>query len=565
MNNKTFKKNKKQEFKHIITTNFGIGIFDYEWLINRLEIFKLTTLTSLSNQSCMNFSWYIFIHEKLPNSIFYLLEESLKRYPDVDAHIIRVPAYDKVHLSVEKIKNELNVDFLISSRIDDDDFVYIDAVRTIQEKALQRAKDYALIAFVTGADYLPIDDVAVPRNSESIALMLSMVATRNINNKFLSINEFAHHLVVKTLEQRGLDCEYIGIEDEQPLYLYVKHPLSDSFYAGARARMIQSPHKFTLTDEHLVRFGISGSEKEKLSTIANSVPNGMPYKYLEQLNNIRKKILSEDAVTSKDAKFLYSKLSQKATKSRPWSIEKRKIRIAILGSCVSRDLFEICPELQEKFEICFYNTRSSLISYVSSPCADANFKNLGNKFEEVRATYDVEKSHWEELKRSCPDMIMLDFIDERIGSINHNGTWITASGPIVKSFERKNLALDIIRPWSDRMNNLRPWALNTFMEKVLSITDNIVVHKAAWSEKMILDKSKLTEVDSKWEKLTELNNSILNSLFDLIDNNFPMVEKIGGLEIGMHAGGEHLWEFSPFHYDKSYYKSLAKQLIFRAF
>ncbi|MFM5063650.1 DUF6270 domain-containing protein [Aeromonas caviae] len=553
---------KKKQFKHIITTNFGIGIFDYEWLINRLEIFKLTTLASLTNQSCTNFSWYIFVHENLPESIFHLLDECLKKHPHIDSSIVKVPAYDKVHIAVNNIKNELDVDFLISSRIDDDDLVYTDAVNDIQHKAVKRSKSYALIALVTGADYLPIDNIAVSRNSESIALMLTLVSIKN--ERFLSVNEFAHHLILNTLKERGIDCEYIGIEGHSPLYLYVKHPLSDSFYAGARARIIQSPQKFSPSDSLLHHFGISPDDKNKLCSITKSVPNGMPYKYLEQLNKLRIATHSQNENQSKDAKYLYSKMSKKATKLRAWADGDRKIRIAILGSCVSRDLFEICPELKERFEICFYNARSSIISYVSPPCIDAAIFNLGDKFESVRATYDVEKSHWDELKRSCPDMIMLDFIDERIGSISHNGTWITASGPIVKFLERKNIAFDITRPWSNAMTRLRPWALNTFMDKVLSITDNVIIHKASWSEKMLSDSRETIEIDAKWGKLTELNNGILTSIFSLIENGFPMVDIIGGSETGMYAGGDHLWDFSPFHYDKTYYKSLSKQLLFRA-
>ncbi|MGL5490433.1 MAG: DUF6270 domain-containing protein [Shewanella sp.] len=551
-------------FQHIVTTNFGIGIFDYEWLINRLEIFKLTTLTSLSNQSCTNFVWYVFVHRDIPESILGLLEECLKQKNNISSYIVKVPAYDMVHIAVNKIKNEIDADFLISSRIDDDDLVYENAVYDIQKEALKRKKEHAIIALVTGADYLPIDDIAIPRNSESIALMLSLVSVKQ-DNKILSINEFAHHLVVSTLANRGIDCEYIGIERTEPLYLYVKHPLSDSFYAGARARIINSPQKYSLNHDQFKRFGVDNKTREKLKSICSAVPHGMPYKYLEQLNSIRKKTLDKESKESNNAKFLYRKLSHKATKSRPWLAEKRKIRLAILGSNVSRDLFDVCPEINDTFEICFFNARTSLLSYVSPPCFNSKLKTPNKTFEDLCATLDINKRYWDELENSCPDMILIDFIDERIGSVRHDCTWITASGPIIKSFERENLDVEVIRPWSSIINHLRPWALKMFMNKILSITDNVVLHQASWSEKMLSDDGNKIDVDEKWHKLIELNNLILKKLFTLVDDNFPMVEKIGGIDIGMYAGGNHLWEFTPFNYDKSYYKSISKQLLYRAF
>jgi len=554
---------KKSDFKHVVFTNFGVGIFDVNWLAYRLELFKLTTLKSLSSQTNKNFDWYIFVHKDMPKVILNLLGESLHGI-GVRVFLTPVESYDLIQGEITNIKSKISSEFLISSRIDDDDLVYVDAVRDIQRKFTAKEKDFSLISLNNGADYLPEDNVAVKRDSESIAIMLSLISIRLENGGYHSINEFAHHMVIDTLAKFKIDCEYCPIESDKPLYFYIKHPLSDSFYAGARARMLRSSSKFEPKESDFKRFGVNIDIVNSLRDIAVFMPNGMPYKYLQKLNELRKSGKVGDDLASKISLFNLKKMSSVATRDRPWLKSRGKIRLAILGSCVSRDLFEAIPELKDRFDICFYNARSNLLSYVSPPVVCGGLKLPSDTFEERRANYDVSKSHWKELKASNPDIIMVDFIDERIGCIGYDGTWVSASGPIVKSLERSGKEFEIARPWSEHIVKLREWAVHEFMQKLTSISDNIIVHKASWAKDKVFE-GKVIPVEDKWKTLTDLNNNILDGIFRIVEDNYPMVDFIGGSEIGMLSGGSHFWEYSPFHYDVSYYKSLSSQLNFRIY
>ncbi|WP_241152850.1 DUF6270 domain-containing protein, partial [Pseudomonas viridiflava] len=89
--------------------------------------------------------------------------------------------------------------------------------------------------------------------------------------------------------------------------------------------------------------------------------------------------------------------------------------------------------------------------------------------EDKRAAYDLAKNHWADLETSRPDIILIDFIDERIGLIQHHGSIFSASGPVIKAFERAGIEYEIKRPWRREVKALREWALPAFLEKASSI------------------------------------------------------------------------------------------------
>ena len=90
----------------------------------------------------------------------------------------------------------------------------------------------------------------------------------------------------------------------------------------------------------------------------------------------------------------------------------RKIRLLILGSCVSRDIFEFCDA--SDFEIVEYFARTGLASLNGAPAIDqVALDQIISPFQRRVVSYDMDKSFWTKLESLSFDLLLLDFIDDR--------------------------------------------------------------------------------------------------------------------------------------------------------
>lgn len=564
------------EIKHFVFTNFGVGIKDFEWIAYRMELLLNITAKSLSNQVRDNFCWYIFLDKDIP----YIHKRKLLDFSfnskRIKINICEVDSYYSIKDEIKKIiSNNCNVnDFILTSRIDDDDalninafdFIYKNALKCVEEK-----KELALISLTSGYEWLPVEQKFRGVSYESLALGLTLLSKPN--NRVYSITQLAHHKAFETLNKVEENAVYIPLDLNGGGYLYTKHQLSDSYYFGSRARILQDVNSFSIDTIELQNFGLKLEDFNEVKSIFSKAPIGMPHKYLAklaELNNIYKKEKEEGGDGEGKQSVLDSLESRiewfrnNATRKNPLA-RNSKVRIAIVGSSVSRDLFNHRPELLENFEIVSYISRQSILGYVSTPCMDAKIKNRieSSNFEGKRALWDVEKSHWKILESSRPDIILIDFIDERIGSVFHDGTVLTPSGPIVKAFERANLDFEILRPWNEKISTLRGWAVREFLLRCYSICSNIILHQASWAKEFYDSEGGVGKFeDTKFKTLVGLHSNVLSDLFLKAEGVDIPFELIGGGDL-MRAGGKHYWSFSPYHYDVSYYKQLSKDLVRR--
>lgn len=556
--------------KHLIFTNLGIGIFDELWLLYRFEIFENTLLPSMENQTNKEFEWIIFIDKRLPE-IFRKKIEGIQVKSDLFIKIIEVDDYSAISEETNKIIDNIDIDCLMTSRIDDDDCLHKSALELIKNKATNNVhkETISVISLKNGMEFLPSDNMMRPVDYETLALGLTLV-DHTQSKKKKSVTHYAHHLILETLQKQGVKPKFFSIEGDYPLYLYTKHPLSDSFFFGARARILSDTKKISFDSFRFFdSYGLSIKNVKYLSLLLKKSPIGMPHKYLQKLGEIRTALkLNKDKddnsielKTLEARKIRYENVAVRPNPNK--NSENNKIRIAIFGSCVSRDLFEIQKDLLSRYEVCFYSARSSIVSYMSLPNTCNKLQVTEKGFEPKRAVYDLEKSHWTEFELSKPDIVLIDFIDERIGLIKYNGSIFSASGPIIKSFERANISFEILRPWDAEIRKNRLWALKYFLERIRAICPNILIHKAGWAENYYDENNNVCSfVGSKFERLIELNNSILNELFHSIDKSDIPIDFVGG-EVGMISANIHKWGFSPIHYDEKYYKTLANQLVVR--
>lgn len=87
-------------------------------------------------------------------------------------------------------------------------------------------------------------------------------------------------------------------------------------------------------------------------------------------------------------------------------------RVLILGSCVSRDIFEF--DEAKEFEITQYFARTSFASLSSKPYVNKNIlEKIASSFQRRMVQWDMQKHFWEVLKQKNFDFLLLDMIDTR--------------------------------------------------------------------------------------------------------------------------------------------------------
>lgn len=564
--------------RHLVFTNFGVGIKDIEWIAYRMELLMNITANSILSQTFKNFTWNIFIDFNLPYIYKARLFELSSKAGQPFVEIHQVEDYSEIQNSIANIIKRHDLDEpILTTRIDDDDALNINAFEIIQKSAVESLNSnikVSLISLNNGLEWLPSEKVFRFVSYESIALGLTLLS--NQSEKIYSITQLAHHKAVETLKSKISFATYNPIDINGVGYLYTKHQLSDSYYVGSKARILQDVNSFGVNEIDVSIFGLSLKDVDHVKKVFMEAPLGMPHKYLAKLGELRndlKRNKSSSFPKSQDndevedfSKEILAKIEwyqKNAVRKNPYS-RGSKPRVAIIGSCVTRDLFSHRPELMEKYEVVAYLARQSVISYTSSPCGDVSVRNRisDSGFESRRAQWDMDKSHWKVLEAARPDVIIIDFIDERIGVIFHQGSIITPSGPIIKAFEKAGIEHEIIRPWDNKLIKIREWAVREFLMRCYSICNNIIVHKAGWAHEYIENESINSFFDTKYKTLVNLNTSVLNQVFENCNLADIPFEVIGGGEL-MRAGGKYLWSFSPYHYDYSYYKQLSKDLIRR--
>ena len=245
------------------------------------------------------------------------------------------------------------------------------------------------------------------------------------------------------------------------------------------------------------------------------------------------------------------------------------MRIGIVGSCVTRDLFSRVTNLAGHFTLGPYISRASMISMVSMPMPTSYIdpsRVSTHGFDDRRFVQDLGKSYWRILSDSASDILLIDLVDERHATFVQDGvavTYTSSARPHLDPFLEQGLGVRL-KPMTEVWEKYTFDSLARFAHLIKSSLPEksvCIVHHARYATRYLSPLRDSTidfpvrqqESISKW-------NRFLTRAYDRLS------EELGAYSIRLPdddviAGGDHLWDLTPYHYDISYYEKLAAELV----
>lgn len=246
-------------------------------------------------------------------------------------------------------------------------------------------------------------------------------------------------------------------------------------------------------------------------------------------------------------------------------------RIAILGSCITRDLWPIRGGGAERL---LYISRTSLPTLLAPPLTafepSATPPGDLHAHEHGALVADIRKTALARLVAYRPTHLIFDFIDDRFDLIAAEGSLVLNSGEMVRSGYRTQPALAngrTIPRLSTTCSRLWREAVAEFAAVIRATplsSAQLILHSAQWADRQrtaagdlgpIRDVEIVTgqpaDIDAYNAVLTEQESCFTAMMPPMLQVDAP------GLRI---ADSAHRWGLSPFHYIPEYYDEIRRQL-----
>lgn len=224
--------------------------------------------------------------------------------------------------------------------------------------------------------------------------------------------------------------------------------------------------------------------------------------------------------------------------------------IFVLGSCVSRDTFEV----EKSLSLSGYRARTSFAGLHTpgiSGVEQAQLNSNPSPFQRRMVFGDLTKDALNLVKHAAGDFVLVDFVDERIPLVT-DGKTIFSESPefIATNINFENLSKLEMKSPDYYRNFARGWI--ELMDSLGS--KNILVNKIYWAVSNTLGEQ-LTPPE--W---ISRENEKLNRLYSIVSALAPEIRWVEYPDDVIVADCHHRWGQAPFHYPQEFYKHQAKVL-----
>ena len=193
-------------FKHFFLTRFNLVdwagyevSYDYvnsdEYLSKRFHLFDTYCFSSVNDQTNKNFTWFILFNDQLPEKWRKKLEEYKQICPNMEfRYMSSIPNGKWQEILTQFVTNELKVtesnpQYLLTTRIDNDDAFHLSFVDTVQNYFLENPQEM-LINYANGLQYIPQYNIL--KNIRVINGHFGTLAEKN-TDKVRTVLSFSHN------------------------------------------------------------------------------------------------------------------------------------------------------------------------------------------------------------------------------------------------------------------------------------------------------------------------------------------------------------------------------------
>lgn len=249
-------------------------------------------------------------------------------------------------------------------------------------------------------------------------------------------------------------------------------------------------------------------------------------------------------------------------------------RVAMLGSCVTRDIWKLPRFTDADRKSVFVLARTSLASLCAEPLdafvPPAELAPGLSPFEVRMVGHDLLKTGLAALVAHRPTHLVIDFIDERFDLLVRGGQVAT------RSLETSALGLDGrelagFRPvarHSDEARRLWRRGLSAFaaFARTQLPGARIILHDARCAVRGLAETGATADLGPDWEFWPGQPASIarLNDLLGAYAEDFrqalPEAAVVRAPADVTLADAGHRWGLAPFHYVEAYYEAVLRQL-----
>ncbi len=194
------------------TTRAGYEVTSDEWLEHRFALFETYCLPSVMNQSCDGFEWCIYFDVATPQSFRRRVDALQETYPSIRVFYIDGLQQQQQFFS-RYVRDclDANDEFVITTRLDNDDLVHEDFIKTIQEQ------------------FIPVHDTVIDlRSGFQVSLTATGAEIRNYRtrfNPFVSLIEAVDQVetVIAKKHYEWERCASVVAYSRQPLWIELVH------------------------------------------------------------------------------------------------------------------------------------------------------------------------------------------------------------------------------------------------------------------------------------------------------------------------------------------------------
>lgn len=229
-------------------------------------------------------------------------------------------------------------------------------------------------------------------------------------------------------------------------------------------------------------------------------------------------------------------------------------KVAIYGSCVTRDAFEMASHAHT---VVAYHARSSFISQCAPalPFDDADLGTTLKPWDRRMVAADLEKSVVERLVASQPDLVVIDLIDERFALAMVDDSAVTMSPAaratpfVIARTAGAPLLLPTDRARTGRFIAAAQRFMETLCERIPA--ERVLLHRAMYASAVASGPSPSSRERRHHRKM----NRALERWYDAVVAASGCHQFRAPAEAHVADPG-HKWGASPFHYAPSYYEEL---------